>query len=57
MDLAEPKLRFDKLAEGMGVHGERVEKPEQIRPALERALSLGAPALVDVQIAETVRRT
>ena len=56
MDLADPPLRFDKLAEAMGVHGERVEKPEQIRPALLRALSLGAPALVDVRIAETVRR-
>jgi len=56
MDLHEPPLRFDKLAEAMGVHGERVERPEQIRPALERSLSLGAPALVDVRIAETVRR-
>jgi hypothetical protein len=29
----------------------------QIRPALDEALALGAPALIDVQIAETVRRT
>jgi thiamine pyrophosphate-dependent acetolactate synthase large subunit-like protein len=56
MDLADPPLRFDKLAEAMGVHGRRVEKPEQIRASLEEALALGAPALIDVAIAETVRR-
>ena len=57
MDLHEPRLRFDLLAESMGVHGRRVEKPGDIRPALEEALASGAPALVDVVIAETVRRT
>jgi benzoylformate decarboxylase len=56
MDLDDPPLRFDRLAESMGVHGRRVERPEDIRPALDEALSLGAPAVVDVRIKETVNR-
>ena len=30
--------RFDKVAEALGGHGELVEDPKDIRPALERAL-------------------
>jgi acetolactate synthase-1/2/3 large subunit len=44
-------MRYDLLAEAVGGHGERVEAPEQVRPALERALKAsdqGAPAVVDV---------
>jgi benzoylformate decarboxylase len=55
MDLTDPPLRFDRIAESMGVHGRRVERPEDIRPALEEALGLGAPALVDVAIQGIVR--
>jgi benzoylformate decarboxylase len=55
MDLTDPPLRFDRIAESMGVHGRRVERPEDIRPALEEALGLGAPALVDVAIGGIVR--
>jgi thiamine pyrophosphate-dependent acetolactate synthase large subunit-like protein len=43
--------RFDKIAEALGGHGEYVEKPEEIRPALERAASAvadGKTALVNV---------
>ncbi len=36
------------VARAFGCHGERVERPEQIRPALQRALSCGQPAVVDV---------
>ncbi len=43
-------VRFDKLAQAWGGHGERVTKPEDIRPALERARDSGKPALVDVVI-------
>ena len=49
-DLSDPPLRFDRIAESLGVHGRRVERPEDLRPALEEALGLGAPALVDVAI-------
>jgi benzoylformate decarboxylase len=55
LDLNDPPLRYDRIAESMGVHGRRVERPEQLRPALEEALALGAPALVDVAIQSEVR--
>ncbi len=38
------------VAEGFGVHGRKVEAPSELRPALEEALGLGKPALVDVVI-------
>jgi len=42
---------YAKIAEGMGGHGERVEKPDEIIPAIKRALKAmksGKPALLDV---------
>src|SRR5712692_818367 len=44
-------MRYDLLAESVGGHGERVAEPDQVRPALERALKateLGTPSVVDV---------
>ena len=38
------------MIEALGGHGEWVERPEQIRPALERALGAGKPAVVNVRI-------
>lgn len=43
-------VRYDELARGLGAHGERVERPGDLRPALERALASGRPALVDVRL-------
>ena len=43
--------RYDRMAEALGCHGEYVEKPEDIRPALERAqkaVDAGKVALVNV---------
>ena len=40
-----------RLAESLGCYGERVERPEQIGPALRRAFQAGRPAVLDVQIA------
>src|SRR6202044_1958752 len=37
---------YAAMARALGLHGERVEKPEALRPALERALR-NAPALLD----------
>ena len=42
--------RYDKVVEAMGGHGEFVERPEELRPALERAAASGKPALVNVII-------
>ena len=40
--------KFHKMAEALGCHGEYVEDPAAIRPALERAFKADAPALVNV---------
>jgi acetolactate synthase-1/2/3 large subunit len=42
--------RYDKVVEALGGHGEYCERPEEIRPALERAAASGKPALVNVKI-------
>ena len=51
MDLSGPAPDFATLARSMGCYGEGpIEKPEHIRPALERALAevkKGRPALID----------
>ncbi len=48
----EHMVDFVKYAEAFGAYAERVEKSENIRPALERAINSGGPALVDI-IVET----
>jgi acetolactate synthase-1/2/3 large subunit len=40
--------RYDRVAMELGAHGEFVEKPNDIRPALERAWASGKPAVVNV---------
>ena len=46
-DLA-PSTRYDKVVEALGGHGELVERPAEIRPALDRAFRSGLPACVNV---------
>ena len=48
MDLTDPELRFDRMAESMGVRGRRVERPEDLGPALREAIAHPGPSLVDV---------
>ncbi|QNI33529.1 ubiquinone-dependent pyruvate dehydrogenase [Alloacidobacterium dinghuense] len=45
-DLVNPN--FTKLAESANIFGVRVEKPEELRPALSSALAHNGPALVEV---------
>jgi len=40
--------RWDLVAKAMGAHGEFVETPDQLRPALERAFAANLPACVNV---------
>jgi len=40
--------RYDLMVAGFGGHGEFVERPEDIAPALRRAVESGRPALVNV---------
>ena len=41
---------FAALARVFGAHGERVEDPAEVEPAIKRALESGKPAVVDVVI-------
>jgi len=41
------ETNFAKVAEGMGCFGIRVEKPDELRSALQRAFSSGRPAVID----------
>mgnify|MGYP000255302506 CR=1 FL=1 len=41
---------FVKVAEGFGALGIRVEKPEEIRPALKEAFNAGKPVVLDFMI-------
>ncbi len=41
--------RYDRVVQGLGGYGEAVEKPQDIRPALERAFASGLPACVNVR--------
>jgi len=43
-----PNIRYDKVFAEMGCHGEHIETPEQIIPALERAFKSGKPAMINV---------
>jgi acetolactate synthase-1/2/3 large subunit len=43
-----PGIRYDKMVEALGGYGELVERPEDIRSALERAFASGLPACVNV---------
>ncbi len=42
--------RYDKVVEALGCHGEWVEQPGELRPALERAFNAGRPAVVNIKI-------
>jgi acetolactate synthase-1/2/3 large subunit len=43
-------VRYDQVAQACGCFGERVEDPNQIAPALERAVASGKPAVLDVLV-------
>jgi acetolactate synthase-1/2/3 large subunit len=43
-----PGIRYDRIFAELGCHTEHVEQPGDLRPALERALNSGKPAVVNV---------
>ena len=42
------RTRYDRVVEALGGYGEMVERPDEIRPALERAFKSGLPACINV---------
>jgi len=42
------RTRYDKVVEALGGYGEVVDRPDDIRPAMERAFRSGVPACVNV---------
>ena len=48
-DFATP-FNMASIANSMGVHGERITDPADIRPAVDRAVASGKPALLDIVI-------
>lgn len=46
---------YHEMVRGLGGHGEFVTDPNEIQPALRRAVDSGLPSLVNVHIAETMR--
>ena len=43
-------VHYEKVVAALGGHGEYVERPQDIRPAMQRALSAGKPALVNIKL-------
>lgn len=54
LDLNGPVLHFAQLAQGMGVHGVRVDTAEDLNKALEYALAHNGPHLIEVMVPESL---
>jgi thiamine pyrophosphate-dependent acetolactate synthase large subunit-like protein len=54
-DLSKPEIHFDELARSMGVAAMRVVKPEEIAPAIQKALAHNGPFLIEVILEADVR--
>jgi benzoylformate decarboxylase len=54
-DLHDPDIRFDQLAQAMGVGSVRVETPEQVGPALDAAFADERPFLIDLVVSNEVK--
>lgn len=54
LDLDGPRLDFARLAQGMGVHGVRVDSAEDFLYAFEYALGHPGPHLIDARVPESL---
>ena len=52
--LCDPDIQFAEIARAMGVQAVRVEKPDQISPAIQKALDYDGPFLIDLVLANEV---
>jgi benzoylformate decarboxylase len=49
-EITGPDIRFDVISRGMGVPAVRVERPEDVGPAIEEALGHRGPFLIDLVV-------
>ena len=49
-DLSKPELRFDDMARSYGIHAARIERPDQVGPAIKQMLEHRGPFLLDVMV-------
>lgn len=47
-------VRYDRMVEALGGHGEYVEQPDDIKPAIIRAIESGKPACINVILDPTL---
>ena len=52
-DLADG-VRYDLVVQGLGAHGERVQRAEDLDAALSRAFAYDGPALVNIEIDQVI---
>ena len=50
-DVDFPSINYAEIAKGFGCYGEKIDNPEDIKPALQRAIDSKKPAVIDVEIA------
>lgn len=43
-------LDYGKIAEGFGAHGDRIEKPDELRESVQLAYESGKPSVIDVLV-------
>lgn len=48
---------YEGVVEALGGYGQRVDRPEDIGPALDRAHEAGVPALINVLLDRDFRRS
>ena len=48
------QTRYEQVVQGLGGYGEFVEQPEDLEPALQRALAAGRPALLNVAVQRAI---
>jgi len=53
MDLTNPDIDYVMVAKGLGMDAEKVYEPEEVAPALQRALASGKPYLLEVFVEGT----
>ncbi|MHA1104369.1 MAG: thiamine pyrophosphate-binding protein [Promethearchaeota archaeon] len=49
-DVDLPVIDYSQIAKAFGCYGEKIENPEDIKPALQRAIDSGKPSVLDISI-------